>query len=496
MASVAARAQLDAEHEYLRTCVDPLLMPLIETLLLYQPSNVYEFMASYLEKGASDLGRMKHLSEANKSMKARRQRMVAFMSSSVLPIMEDLTQRIMQDKPDDVRAYLVSVAHTRSMTQSSSNNNNNNNSDVESNGLSSLAIAHEAYAIGDAVECRFKGRPKFVPAVIEAYDAASTTYTIRYDNNKVEEHIHPILLRRPNAEPEIEPAIAKTPRPATPRTMEPVILLLGIDGAGKSTLLSTLQGDLEKEHGPSAGYTSVKFQMANGLATFVDLGGGPTFRAVWKEYYADAHAVIYVVDAAAPTRFAEAAAILSQAMEHPLLVGKPLLIFANKKDVPGAANEKQFCRDLQVGMYNNKKVLECVAKAGANAGRVDDALETGLTWILRRVEADYDDLQARVASDRDAKKKRDADAWDAQRQRVATFREENERALMAKCDKYAPAKPAPVATQAETASVPPCSHCKTADAATKCAASKWMPVCLNCATELKQQAAAEKQKGT
>ncbi|EQC26904.1 hypothetical protein SDRG_15237 [Saprolegnia diclina VS20] len=493
MASVAARAQLDAEHEYLRTRVDPLLMPLIETLLLYQPSNVYEFMASYLENGAGGLGRMKHLSEANKSVTARRQRMVTFMSSSVLPIMEDLTQRIMQEKPNDVRAYLVSVAHTRSMAHGS--NNNNDIRDLESNGLSSLAIAHEVYAIGDAVECRFKGRPKFVPAVIEAYDAASTTYTIRYDNNKVEEHIHPILLRRPNAEPEVEPATTKTPRPTTPRAMEPVILLLGIDGAGKSTLLSTLQGDLEKEHGPSAGYTSVKFQMANGLAMFVDLGGGPTFRAVWKEYYADAHAVIYVVDAAAPARFAEAATILSQAMEHPLLVGKPLLIFANKKDLPGAVNEKQFCRDLQVGMYNNKKVLECVAKAGANAGRVDDALETGLTWILRRVEADYNDLQARVASDRDAKKKRDAEAWEAQRQRVAMFKEENERALMAKFDKYAPTTPSPVASHAETTSVPTCSHCKTADAATKCAASKWMPVCLSCATELKQQAATEKQKG-
>lgn len=69
--------------------------------------------------------------------------------------------------------------------------------------------------------------------------------------------------------------------------MEIVILIIGIDGAGKTTLLSTLQGDLEKDHVPSAGFTSVTFQTERGSATFYDLGGGPAFRNVWPEYYAD-----------------------------------------------------------------------------------------------------------------------------------------------------------------------------------------------------------------
>ncbi|OQR83338.1 ADP-ribosylation factor-like protein [Achlya hypogyna] len=486
MTKRVARQQLDAEHEYLRTHVDPVLMPLIEALLLYQPTSLYAFLQQYLESGAEGLGRMKHLSDATKSAKARRQRMVDFMSSTVLPVMEDLTQRIMQSKPDDVPGFLLQVVRTRRLATGS-------NQIEELSGLTSLAIGHEKYAVGDAVECRFKGRPKFVPGIVEAFDAASTTYTIRYDNNKVEEHIHPILLRRPNCEPETEP---KPTNAASPRQLAPVVLLLGIDGAGKSTLLSTLQGDLEKEHGPSAGYTSVKFQMANGSTTFYDLGGGPTFRSVWKEYFADAHAVIYVVDAANPGRIAEAGTVLAQTMEHPSLVGKPLLILANKRDLPSALNEKDFCRQVQAGMYNNKKVLTCVAKASANGHRVDDALETGLAWVLGRVDADYDALEKRVANDRNAKKKRDADAWQAQRLRVASFKEEKERDLMTAEDRsqhrIKAAAPASAPAASESSAIK-CSNCNVKDAATKCAASKWMPVCGDCSTILKQKAAGDKK---
>ncbi|OQR99674.1 ADP-ribosylation factor, partial [Thraustotheca clavata] len=409
--------------------------------------------------------------------KARRHRMVEFMSSTVLPMMEELTQRIMQEKPNDVKGspiksvetkrqnvgFLLQVVKSRLAGESN-----------QESVLTSPLITHESYAIGDQVECRFKGRPKFVAGVVEAYDPKSTTYTIRYGNSKVEENIHPILLRRPNAEPENEPALNAIDKvkPSIPRTIDCVILLLGIDGSGKSTLLSTLQGDLDKDHGPSAGYTSVKFQLPNGSATFYDLGGASTFRDVWKEYYSDAHAVIYVVDAADSARMAEAASVLAQAMENPHLIGKPLLLMANKKDIPTAMGEKQFCREIQAGMYNNKKVLECIAKPSANANIVDDRLEAGLMWVVQRVEQDYDSLQQRVLTDRETKKKQDAEAWQAQRLRVAAFKEEKEREQMNKEDRsthqFQPAKP-PLPQESYSIK---CSHCQTNDAVTKCSASK------------------------
>lgn len=75
--------------------------------------------------------------------------------------------------------------------------------------------------------------------------------------------------------------------PANTVQIEIVVLIIGIDGAGKTTLVSTLQGDLDKEHVPSAGFTSASFELDTGAVTFYDLGGGPAFRNVWTEYYAD-----------------------------------------------------------------------------------------------------------------------------------------------------------------------------------------------------------------
>ncbi|RHY91735.1 hypothetical protein DYB37_005926, partial [Aphanomyces astaci] len=308
------RQHVDQEHEYLRTQVDPLLMPLIEALLLHQPPSIYDFIAKFLDGAA--LGSMKHVGDATtKSAKARRHRMVEFMSSSVLPVMDDLTQRILQDKPSNAKEFLRDIVQTRLL-----------NKQRHDPSATSFDLGTPQFHVGDRVDCRFKGRPKYLPGVVDSIDDGGLC-TIRYDNGKVEEHIHPILLRRPQDQPEAEDNTeqSKTPR----REIKPVLLMLGLDGAGKSTFLSTLQGGmcLLPDIPPTAGFSSVTFQLANGSATFYDLGGGPTIRALWKEYFADAHGVIYMVDASDADRIQEASKHLEVAMAHPMLRGKPLLMY-------------------------------------------------------------------------------------------------------------------------------------------------------------------------
>jgi hypothetical protein len=155
--------------------------------------------------------------------------------------------------------------------------------------------------VGDRVECRYKGRPRYLPGVISAMNPTNDSFTVLYDDKKMEHNVHrmcirPVELQRKSnsrsnsgnsSNQTDDETDATTTSTSVQRTMEIIILIIGIDGAGKTTLLSTLQGDLEKEHVPSAGFTSVAFQTETGLATFYDLGGGPAFRNVWREYYAD-----------------------------------------------------------------------------------------------------------------------------------------------------------------------------------------------------------------
>ncbi|CAK4809985.1 unnamed protein product [Aphanomyces euteiches] len=462
--AVGGRGRVDGEHEYLRTQVDPLLMPLIEALLLYQPTSIYEFLIKFLDGAA--LGAMKHVAEVKKSTKARRHRMVEYMSATVLPLMDDLTQRILQTKPSDAKEFLRDIVQARLLA---------NPDEFVS---ASSPMTFQSFKVGDRVECRFKGRPKYLPATVQAIDnnGASVMYTIHYDNGKTEEHIHPILLR----------SISRR------ENIQPVLLLLGLDGAGKSTFLSTMQGDLDKDVPPTAGFSSVKFQLSNGTATFYDLGGGPTIRAMWREYFADAHGVIYVVDASDTSRLKESAEMLKEAMTHPMLNGKPLLILANKIDRMPAFSEVDFSREMQAEAFADKKIVQVITKASANGNLVDDRLESGLGWILNRIEEAYDDLEAKVAQDKAAKKAQDDAAWQAQKERVWAYKEERERGLMLledspKVQQLYSKKEDEAKKATNEDQVPMCTSCQTQPAVTKCSASKWMPVCGDCAAMLKKK---------
>lgn len=78
---------------------------------------------------------------------------------------------------------------------------------------------------------------------------------------------------------------------------------------------------------------------------FFDLGGSSSMRKTWKSYLAEVHAVIFVVDAAAPTRFEEACTTLGALLENEQMMGKPLLVSAPGN--PGVIS-KPLCLQLAV----------------------------------------------------------------------------------------------------------------------------------------------------
>lgn len=92
------------EHEYLRRFVDPVLMPLIESLLLYQPESIYEFIHDYVDESkAARFSKQTHAPGYAKKLASRR-KMVDFMSTSIIPVMDDLAHQILREKPSSVQS--------------------------------------------------------------------------------------------------------------------------------------------------------------------------------------------------------------------------------------------------------------------------------------------------------------------------------------------------------------------------------------------------------
>ncbi|XP_044467463.1 ADP-ribosylation factor-related protein 1 isoform X3 [Mangifera indica] len=139
------------------------------------------------------------------------------------------------------------------------------------------------------------------------------------------------------------------------------VLILGIDKAGKTTLLEKLKSQFSSIEGlppdrivPTVGLNIGRIEVSNSKLVFWDLGGQPGLRTIWEKYYEEAHAVVYVIDAACTSRFEDSKSALEKVLRHEDLQGAPLLILANKQrcfnwqDLPDAVSSEELARYLDL----------------------------------------------------------------------------------------------------------------------------------------------------
>ncbi|XP_057774387.1 uncharacterized protein LOC130993501 isoform X1 [Salvia miltiorrhiza] len=143
--------------------------------------------------------------------------------------------------------------------------------------------------------------------------------------------------------------------------MEFHVLILGIDKAGKTTLLEKVKSQYSNLEGlppdrivPTVGLNIGRVEVLNTKLVFWDLGGQPGLRSIWEKYYEEAHAVIYVIDAACPSRFEDSKSALEKALRHEDLQGAPLLILANKQDLEDAVPADELARYLDLKKLNER----------------------------------------------------------------------------------------------------------------------------------------------
>jgi ADP-ribosylation factor protein 1 len=153
------------------------------------------------------------------------------------------------------------------------------------------------------------------------------------------------------------------------------ILMLGLDAAGKTTVLYNLKLGEVVVTIPTIGFNVESLQYRNIKFVVWDIGGQSKIRPLWHHYYTGTDALIYVVDSNDHERMEEASEELRSVLSDSEMHNIPVLILANKQDLPYALSVSAVAQKLQLSSLPNKWF---VAKTCATSG---EGLYEGLDWL-------------------------------------------------------------------------------------------------------------------
>ena len=157
------------------------------------------------------------------------------------------------------------------------------------------------------------------------------------------------------------------------------IVVLGLDNSGKTTLVSHLKPDVPDhpvEVVPTVGFAVEKFSKGKLEFTIFDMSGQSTYRGLWESYYADIHAIIWVVDSSDKLRMSLAKNELDLFLNHKDVKEKslPILFFANKMDVHSSLTPVDCMQLLNLDSIKNKP-WHITGSNAINGEGVDDGIE-------------------------------------------------------------------------------------------------------------------------
>ncbi|EGC32132.1 hypothetical protein DICPUDRAFT_92653 [Dictyostelium purpureum] len=158
------------------------------------------------------------------------------------------------------------------------------------------------------------------------------------------------------------------------------IIFCGLDFAGKSSLLYKMKFDLITTIDPTIGFNVEKIHRNKKKYKIWDLGGQYNLRQLWKYYFLNCNALVFVIDSSDRERIDEAKEEFDKLMTQDELKGISFLIYANKQDINGAMSCDEIINKLSLHKLNDRKwhIQPLVAIRG-------DGIEEGLDWISRSV---------------------------------------------------------------------------------------------------------------
>lgn len=111
---------------------------------------------------------------------------------------------------------------------------------------------------------------------------------------------------------------------------------------------------------PTIGVNTEDITIRNVNIKVFDLAGQEKMRNVWKYYYSSIEGIVFVVDSSNVERIQDARDEIQKLLANDEAKNIPILILANKQDLPNAVKKDEIAEMLGVTEYLNRKPISLV----------------------------------------------------------------------------------------------------------------------------------------
>ncbi|XP_074648563.1 ADP-ribosylation factor-like protein 4C [Tubulanus polymorphus] len=170
------------------------------------------------------------------------------------------------------------------------------------------------------------------------------------------------------------------------------VVMLGLDSAGKSTVLYRMKFDQYTNTVPTIGFNCEKVKGQSGKAKGVnfmvwDVGGQDKLRPLWRSYTRSADGIVFVVDSVDVERMEEARLELIKTIRIPDNASVPVIIMANKQDLPGAQEPHEMEKIMALHELGPGHLWQIMPTCAINGEGLNEAMEVFYNMILKRRKA-------------------------------------------------------------------------------------------------------------
>uniref|UniRef100_T1IQJ5 ADP-ribosylation factor-like protein 3 n=1 Tax=Strigamia maritima TaxID=126957 RepID=T1IQJ5_STRMM len=121
------------------------------------------------------------------------------------------------------------------------------------------------------------------------------------------------------------------------------VIVLGLDGVGKSTFIANLSkvDNVQNDIKPTEGFHIMSVNTQGTAINIWEIGGAETYRNYWGNFLQDTDALVFVVDSNDSKRLPQAYDEFKKLIADDRLKDVPILVLANKQDIPECLSCKQ-----------------------------------------------------------------------------------------------------------------------------------------------------------